>query len=50
MIQQTWFGKILCKLGVHQLVTATFYHPESGIPTFLQGGCVRCGGCVQWDF
>lgn len=46
-ITQTWFGRILCALGLHLLVTgqidrANGYHS-------LFGGCVRCNKGFGWD-
>jgi len=48
MITQTWFGKILCALGVHQIVVA--YRWDSGYGGgSASGGCVRCNKAFQWD-
>lgn len=48
-IKQTWFGRILCALGMHLLTSATRY-TEDGTPMFTMGGCVRCNKGFGWDF
>lgn len=48
-IRQTWFGRILCALGVHALVTTGDNRDEWGRAISTWGGCVRCNGAWQWD-
>jgi hypothetical protein len=44
MISQTWFGRFLCWLGIHQVVSGQNEGTGS-----LYGGCVRCNKTFGWD-
>lgn len=46
-IRQTWFGRVLCSLGVHQLVWGQV--DREGYSFSLYGGCVRCNHSFGWD-
>lgn len=48
-IRQTPFGRFLCWIGVHALVTTGDNRDEYGRTMSTWGGCVRCNGAWQWD-
>ena len=49
-IKQTPFGRLLCWLGIHALVTTGFNHDSFiGKTHSVWGGCVRCNKGWQWD-
>jgi len=47
MIKQTLLGRLLCRLGLHLLVSRTI---DNGNVGSIVGGCVRCDRSFQWDF
>lgn len=49
-IKQTAFGRLLCRLGVHQLVEGGRNVSSDGRSGSTWGGCVRCNSGYQWDW